>query len=103
MAVNLGFVPQKLTVTLVEGGDFVAALAASEAWPVGTTIELHLSGGSAGTVTWPAVVAGASADWSVDNSAVQVVIDAKASTAKLIYTEPDGTTLVWAEGSINVF
>lgn len=102
MAVNLGYVPQKLTVTLAEGGDFVSALVATTPWPVGTGIELRLTGGTVGTVTWPAVVDDVRADWNVSNLDVQDVIDAKASTARLVYTESDGTTIVWAEGSISV-
>lgn len=101
VAINLGYIPQRLTVTLVEGGDFVSALVASVAWPTGTGIELRLSGGTAGTVTWPATVAGTRADWEVPAVDVQDVIDAKASTAQLVYTEPDGTVLIWGEGSIN--
>lgn len=103
MAVNLGYVPQKLTVTLSEGGDFVSALVASTDWPAGAGIELRLSGGTAGTVTWPAVVNGARADWEVAYTEVQAVIDAKVSTARLVYTESDsGAVLVWAEGSVHV-
>jgi hypothetical protein len=88
VSINLGYVPQKLTVTLVDGGDFVAALVASEAWPAGTGIELRLSGGTAG------------ADWDVPYTDVRDVIDTKASSAQLVYTETDGSVLIWGEGSI---
>ena len=100
MSINLGYVPQKLTVTLVDGGDFVAALVASEAWPAGTGIELRLSGGTAGTVVWEATVAGVRADWDVPYTDVRDVIDTKASSAQLVYTETDGSVLIWGEGSI---
>lgn len=102
MAINLGYVPLRLTVTLAEGGDFVSALVSSVAWPAGTGIELHLSGGTDAMVTWPATIAGVRADWDVDNSEVQDVIDGKYSTARLIYTESDGTVLIWGEGSVRV-
>lgn len=102
MAINLGYVPQRLTVTLAEGGDFVSALVASVTWPPGTGIKLQLSGGTAAMVTWPATVSGVRADWDVDNSVVQGVIDGKYSTAQLIYTESDGTVLIWGEGSVRV-
>lgn len=102
MAINLGYVPQRLTVTLAEGGDFVSALVSSVAWPVGTGIKLELSGGTEAMVTWDATVSGTRADWDVDNTEVQDVITGKYSTARLIYTEADGTVLVWGEGSVRV-
>lgn len=100
MAINLGYVPHRLTVTLVAGGDFVSALVASEDWPTGTGIELRLSGGTQDTVVWEATVSGARADWNVPHTDVQTVIDAKAASAQLVYTEADGTVLMWGEGSV---
>lgn len=101
MAINLGYIPQPLTVTFVEGGDFVCALLSSEPWPAGIGIELVLSGGTVGTVTWPATVAGIRADWDIPAAEVDELIDGEASTARLIYREADGTTLIWARGKVH--
>lgn len=102
MGINLGLVPLPLTVTLAEGGDFVSALVASEDWPVGIGIELRLTGGTEGTVTWPATISGDRADWDVPAADVQEVIDADASAAQLLYSESDGTVLLWGKGIVHV-
>lgn len=101
MAINLGYVPQRLTVTLVEGGDFATALLAPDDWPDGTEIELRLAGGTNDPVVWPATVQGPRADWDLAAVAVQDVIDARVSRARLVCSTPDGNVLVWAEGPVN--
>lgn len=103
MTIGLGLIPQILTVSLVADGDFVAALVATSPWPVGTEIELHLSGGSSGVVVWAAVVEGSRADWDVPADDVAAVLSSQATTARLLYKEADGTALVWAKGKINAY
>lgn len=101
--IHLGLVPQQLTVTLVSGADFVAALVSDSAWPVGVGIELHLLGGASGSVVWPAIITGVRADWDVPAEDVQTALSGQPGTAHLVYAEADGTVLLWAKGRINVY
>lgn len=103
MNINLGFTPLSLMVSLASGGDFVAALVYSRGWPAGIDIQLVLSGGSAGQVTWNADIDGSRASWDVPAADVQELIDTQVSTARLVYTEADGTALLWAKGVVRVY
>ena len=107
--VDFGWKPRPGTLQLARGGDLAFVLIrrspdpphAEMDWPVDAEIEIVIEGGSVGSLAWQATIDGARAEVDVTYMDVQDVIDAKASTAQLVYTESDGTVLIWGEGSIN--
>lgn len=96
MSINLGYVPQALTVTLVRGSAFVSSLLAATPWPPSTVITLVL-----GAVTWTATINGASATWDRPPADVAAVLDAGTRTAVLTYTSSGGEAVTWAKGPVN--
>lgn len=102
MTIRLGFEPQRLTVILASGGDFVASLVSDSLWPSGVGIELRFSGGSAGLVTWAAEISGTRASWDVDADDVRELIGKAPTLSRLVYTEQDGSAILWAKGGVSV-
>jgi hypothetical protein len=100
VAVNLGFVPVPITVSLPVDGDFVAALQASSNWPAGSGVSLKFMG--TGTTTWTATVATNRAQWDKTAAQVASVLATDQRSVELLYTESDGSVLVWGRGSVNV-
>ena len=100
MAVNLGFVPVSITVSLSENGDFVAALESSAPWPAGSGVSLRFSG--TGTTTWAATMTTSRAQWDKTAAQVASLIATDQRSVDLLYTESDGSVLVWGRGSVNV-
>lgn len=98
--ITLGSAGEDLTVVIAVGAAFVATLTATNPWPTGTQIEIHLLNEPTDTpVVWAAVVSGSSAVFNVSASAVQAVVDARLSAARLFYN-PGGTgALLWAHGT----
>lgn len=103
MTVALGWRPQDFIVQLSGGGDFVASLVATPAWPDGTALELHFSvtQTESSPIVWPAVVSGDTATWDVPASQVTAVLAACASFVRLYYTS-GGSTIVWMTGRTSV-
>lgn len=97
MSINLGYVPQQLTVTLVPGDGFASALVAPTPWPVGTVIVLQF-----GAITWPATIADVTASWNRTPADVKAVLDSGSRSAVLHYTDDTGATVAWARGPVNV-
>lgn len=97
-AVQLGASPETLSVTLVEGADFISALDSADGdWPDSAVIALTFD--DADETTWTATTTGAAAEWNVDKAAVDALILAAGNrlSARLTYTD-GATDLVWAEG-----
>lgn len=95
MTFTLGQAPEKLTVVLVAGADFVSSLDRSdgEPWP---DVEISLD---FGTAVWPATLDGASARWNVDQADVDALLATRPRSVRLWYV--DGPTrLLWAQGAI---
>ncbi len=102
MAINLGFVPIPLTVTLTAGGGFVSGLVADTPWPAGT--QITLSFGDLTTpvpIDWPATIVGVNASWDMPVTAVTAVLAAGFRHVHLFYTQPSGARLVWGWGTIH--
>jgi len=105
----MGAVPERLTVNLVPGADFVIALDSKDQtgepldWPDTATISLVFND-TEGTI-WPATVSGPTAAWNVDKAEVDALLSRYPSRSsirvRLVYV--DGSVdLVWAKGSVTV-
>lgn len=113
-AVDFGFKPIEISVTLASDGDFVSRLVAEDGWPDGTQIELRFPVNGP-PVVWPAefsdvlddegnvlVVRGA-ADWDVPHGQVAAVVAAKPTAVRLHYMNDNGDDdLLWGKGRVAV-
>lgn len=100
MVITLGSEGEQLQVIIPVDADFVSTLSATDVWPAGTAIELHLSNSFTDTpVIWSATVSGTTAVFNESKTAIQPVVEARLSLARLFYS-PDGlSTLLWAYGT----
>jgi len=107
MTLVLGQGPLALRVVLVTGADFVSALKRSDStdWEVGTAIELEIrtrdENGDTVYESWPAAIAGDTAEWNLDLADVNAVIAARPSTVRLWYVLGE-LRLLWAQGDVEV-
>jgi uncharacterized membrane protein len=94
----LGAAPERMTVVLAAGTDFVATLTRDDGvvWPDGTVVELRV-----GSTTWAATVAGATVTWDVDEVAVDAVLATNPTKARLYYVA-GATRMLWASGPVVV-
>jgi hypothetical protein len=100
VAINLGWVPIPITVSLATGGDFTSVLQSSVAWPVGSGVSLKFIGTS--TTTWTAVIAGTTATFDKTAAQVTTLLATDQRSVELHYTEADGSDLLWGRGDIRV-
>jgi hypothetical protein len=100
VAINLGWVPIPITVSLAAGGDFVAVLQSSASWPAGSGVSLKFVGTS--TTTWTAAISGATATFEKTATQVNTLIATDQRTVELHYTEADGSDLLWGRGGVQV-
>jgi hypothetical protein len=97
--ITLGSDGDQLTVVIPVGADFVTTLSASDSWPTGTAIELHLSSSLTDTpVIWTATVSGTTAIFNVPASQTAAVVTARLSLARLFYSASGVGRLLWAHG-----
>lgn len=101
MAINLGYVPIPLTVTLVTDGDFLSTLVASTPWPAGTMIQLRFATTADTPTVWAATVAGTNAAWDVPAATVNTLLGLQPGQVVLRYAEADGTSIVWGKGTVH--
>lgn len=103
VAVALGLRPHNLTVYLSPGCAFVTALRAPTDWPADIALELRFTAPEGGSETvWAATIVGRLAEWSELATAVDAVLAAGRTRARLIYIDPDGRELPWARGRVDV-
>lgn len=105
MAINLGFIPIDISVTLAYGGEFLSSLVSPTPWDVGVIIELHFCIGNDSAIdiaVWTASIDGATASWDMSTADVATVTDSAARTARLVYTDGSGDVIVWGTGQVNV-
>lgn len=102
MPINLGASPDRLTVTLTRGADFVTGMDSLDGpWPETAVVRLVFND-TADTI-WPATIAGAAADWNVDKAEVDALIGRLTNPKNVQLTYTDGTAdLTWAQGSVVV-
>lgn len=102
MPISFGLDPDDFTVYLAYGANFIQDMVNDAGpWADGTAFAVHFCLSSKTDVpayTWAATVSGDRASWNQPASDVQAVLDANASYARLIYTDPDGDTQIWAVG-----
>lgn len=101
MSFTLGAAPQPMSVVLPRDADFVASMTSTTGvWPgTGETLKMFDAAGTQ-VASWAAVIAGATASWTVDTLVVVAVIAAGARTARLHHFE-DGNDLAWAAGGVS--
>jgi hypothetical protein len=104
VAVELGWVPQRLVVHLTRGGGFRPGLESTTGpWPDGTEIALVFTPPSGDPpIEWTADIDGAFAMWTVTAAEVEEVIDSGADSVVLHRTAPDMDPDVWGKGYVNV-
>lgn len=106
--VTLGLVPLDVTVVLARDAGFVASIVADDdsGWPDGTAVALVFSTSARAAqptgLRWEATVDGDTAAWDVEDEDVAAVIAAGVQFARLLYTEADGTVLLWGRGQVRV-
>lgn len=102
MSITFGFVPERLGVLLPPDAAFVLILRNKEGdWPVGSAVELVFSPADdfEAAATWPADIDGDLAMWERTAADCRAVLALNGPiTARLFYTEPDGTRLLWGRG-----
>lgn len=98
--INLGYRATTLNVALADDTDFVSALVATEAWPVGTAITLEFLPVGQSPIAWPATIDDTRASWHVPAATVAPILASAVREVRLRYTDADGTVLVWAHGTI---
>lgn len=101
MSINLGYVPQSLTVTLVRGSGFASSLVASAPWPDGTVITLVFDPGHPDAITWTAAVDDVTASWQTSADDVGAVLDLDPRAVLLQYSDASGVVVPWARGPVN--
>lgn len=91
--ITLGAQPERLIVALTTGADFrVDMVLRGDTYPAGSTLSLVL-----GSTTWTATISGDTATFSKAASVADTIADR--TTAKLVYTDSDGTQ-VWGVGEV---
>jgi len=101
--INLGFAPHDLAVALARDGDFVSALVADTAWPVGSGVELRFSASETAAIpllVWAAQIVGVRVQWDRPAADCRAVLNAGALHAQMIYVGPSGSTLLWGRGRV---
>src|SRR5262249_20319528 len=97
--INLGVVPERLTVSLSSTGRFIAALVSNAGdWPADARIELRFTANDDdGPMVWTAVMAGARAEGDRHPDDSRQVIDGRARAVALFYQD-----LLWGSGQVTV-
>lgn len=93
----LGSTPEEIEVVLTRNADFFCTLITEDGtdWPAGVDIRLIL-----GATSFDAVIVGDEASFSIQESEVNDLIDARVAKAKLMYIE--GTSdICWGVGVVN--
>ena len=108
MRLALGTEPQDVDVLLPFDADFVASIETVDgsSWPAGTAVALVFSTAprqiTPSGLRWEAAIVADAARWDVDKLLVQAVIAAGAAYARVLYTEADGSELLWTKGTVRV-
>lgn len=103
--ITLGARPQELVVELARGASFWTALVAPDDWPEDTTVELRFTVPDDPTTpatVWTATVTGPRAEFDQTDTAVNQVLDAGRTSARLVCVDGAGRVLLWGSGWVRV-
>lgn len=102
--ITLGADPERMTVHLSRDSDFNAVLESYSGptpadYPVGTAVTLEVET-SAGTTTWTATVAANTATFTVDEVAVNTLLDTTGPKEARLFYENGTDRRLWAFGPV---
>lgn len=100
--ITLGSKGDTLTVYLFRDAMFYVPMVATDPWPDGVTIELHLiSNQLTDDIVWTATIDGSTAAFNESPDQVNAAIDAKVYESRLFYVVDGIGPLGWAHGGVN--
>lgn len=101
--ITLGSKGDELTINLFRDATFYVPMIASDPWPDGVSIELHLiTNQMTDDIVWEATIDGTTAAFNITPDQVNAAITAQVYESRLFYVVPGVGTLPWAHGTVNV-